>query len=851
MSDPVIPYNAQYDAFANSQVPGWSYYNPWANAPGGAIGQQIIGMAGSAFMNQAGFQPMGIGYQGGLHNNMNQQMFSMAHMKSMEQASKADMSILMSTQRGMFAMAGRHVGQAEEQAMEQFNSYLIKAAPYMDPGLLDTLSGGRSATNLAHFTHLGGRFRRDAVTGYRGMSGDTSAHVAKGLQGTYFDEVNYGYKTAGLTSKDMGGMFDELSRRGMMAPTGTNRERVVAGLMHADYEGRSVQSILQASGVSAPGFAQGKESALSALSETDINKLLKNSDVQSGMRSVDTRRISDTLDKYKGSIAAIKEIFGENGKPNAPMRELMTALESLTQGGLQQLQPGRTEMVVRNMYNAAKMAGVDMATVSGMMQAAGQQTDAMGRNPIFASQMTTGGLLFGVAYQDAGLGANNAWGLQNQKQMMGSHMAAQGRGLNSEVANRMATLLRIRERVGGLSGRSEAIAKGLESGTMDGRLAEMGYGAFRDMLATDAGLSGSQIEQALQHKQQNEEFVYNNNLGATIARYAQPHEMNRLVLQKAGARQGHAFARKLIGTSNGELNDRLGVQMTASWRSMNATVLTDGKARTISAARDMYDYLERTSKNDPGSDEAKLYKKLSGMNEDERNKELRMYAENAWGDAEQTHMDKYGGAPLINDMLRQSTAAGQAQDKASAEVKLKSALDSRAKGVFSGGSPMFNFIRSMQEAGENPTEASLTAIFAKTLGGVNKQQFAGALASQLVVLDKAQDELQTLRTEGVRNASTISKEAADEIDRQVDEKAKAIEEQKNKIQSYMDQHGLTDVLGSMIDKGTDADGNQTAMTFTGANFVINAPEGTLTLKNAKGQAVAKNESRGGTPVATV
>jgi hypothetical protein len=848
----VIPYNVSYDPLAQSQVPGWSYYNPWQGAPGGMIGQQFAAMAGQSLMGQQGYMPMGMGYQGGLYNNIQMQMFSASHMKAMQTASQQDMNILMSTQRGMASMAGVKIGEAEEKALGEFNSYLLKAAPYVDPRTLDVLSGGRSAVNMAHFMHLGGRVRRDAVTGMRGMSGDTAAHVAQGAYKNYFEDANYGMRTAGLTSMQMGQMFDELSRRGMMAPIGTQRERVVAGLMDADQRGIDVGSILQNNGINAGRFTGGgAESMLKGLNDSEINKLSKNTDVQHGMRSVDAKRITDTLDKYKGAIAAVQEIFGENGRPNAPMRELMNALEQLTQNGMQQLQPGRTEMVVRNMYNAAKAAGVDMATVTGMMQAAGQQTNEMGRNPLFATQMTTGGLVFGAAYNDAGLGANPAWGLQTQKQMIGSHMAATGRAINSELANRVATMFRLRDRVGSMGGRSGQILKDIESGVMDGRLADMGYGAFRDMVAGDTGLSTNQIETALQHRQQNEEFIYNNNLGGIINRYAQPHEMDRKVLGMAGESQANAMTRKLLGKGNfSGLNTRLSQNLTASWRSMNATVMTNGKARTISASRDLYDYLERTAKNDPGSDEAKLYGKLKGMSEADRNRELNMYAENAWGEAEQNYMEDYGGEPLINVMLRQSAAAGLATDKAGAEVKLKSALEARSAGIFSGGSPLFNLIKNIQQAGENPNQATLTDVLAKSLGGIGKKELAGKLASDLIALDKAQDKLKEMH-DSAPQAAERGKEAENALEEQSNIQMRVIEDMKKKIQSFMDENGLTQTLGSLIDEEKGGPGsNETAMNFPGCTINITAPEGTLTLKNAKGTAVAKNETRRGGAVAT-
>lgn len=849
MSDPVVPYNAQFDPLSNSQLPGWNYHNPWANAPGGPIGQQVASMAGSYLMGQNGFVATGMGYSGSLNNNMQQQMFSATHLQAMQQASARDMDIMLQTQRGMFAMMGQNVGAEEEKALRAFNAYAAKVGPYIDPRTYDVLTGGRGEGNLTRALHIGGQSRRDPVTGYWGMSADTSSHISQGLHQTYFDEPNYQQKTAGLTSWQMGQMFDELNRRGMMPSIGTERERVVAGLMAAQSNGKDVTAILNNAGVDSSRFAGGKESLLHGLGDDAISKLAKDSDVQSGMRSADAGRIAQVLDKYKGAVSAVQEIFGDAGHPNAPMRDLLNALDALTQGAMQQVDPGRTEMTVRNMYNAAKAAGVDMNTVAGMMQAAGMQTNAMGINPIFTSQMVTGGLVFGAAYNDSGIGSVPAWGMQNQKQMMGSYMGAYGRAINSDLANRVGALMRLDERFGGFTGDAAELIEQIKKGTMPANLAGMGYSDFVSMLTkNNPGISAYEVETAFNAEQANQEYIYKNNLGGLITRFAQPEELKNQVLLPSFSEQAYGKVTKLLGAGkHGGLADRMAKEMASSFMSMSDAIFTNAKSRNIRTATDLSKYLSETAAKDPNSEEAKLWSKLQTMTPEEREKELSLLAENAYTEAEQHWKELGGEGGLVSARKMYSKEASDSYGKISADVQLKSALDSIRKGTLAGGSPLMTVMQALQEAGQNPSEATLKGVIAKSLGGTGKEKLAGTLATDLWTLHKSYEELDDLQNSKLSGAAARGdKDAEARYQKLYDDKKKVIEETQQKIQKYMDDNGLTQTLGEMTSNGG---GGDAAINF--GTVIIQAGNAEITIKDAKGRgAPAKNETRGGSPVST-
>src|SRR5476649_2789474 len=82
----------------------------------------------------------------------------------------------------------------------------------------------------------------------------------------------------------------------------------------------------------------------------------------------DLRERPRSLKSYTAAIAAVRDLFGDNGRPNAPMRELIAGLEALTAGAVGQIDPGRLNGLVRNTYNLAKQTGIPLNNLMMMQQ---------------------------------------------------------------------------------------------------------------------------------------------------------------------------------------------------------------------------------------------------------------------------------------------------------------------------------------------------------------------------------------------------------------------------------------------------------------------------------------------------
>jgi hypothetical protein len=97
--------------------------------------------------------------------------------------------------------------------------------------------------------------------------------------------------------------------------------------------------------------------------------------------NVDSQRTASALKKYSGAVDAIREIFGDNGNPNAPMPALLAALDHLTQGANFQMDAKDVEATLRQMQMTAKEAGIGFEQMSGMAAEMGAMGQMLGLSP--------------------------------------------------------------------------------------------------------------------------------------------------------------------------------------------------------------------------------------------------------------------------------------------------------------------------------------------------------------------------------------------------------------------------------------------------------------------------------------
>ena len=171
---------------------------------------------------------------------------------------------------------------------------------------------------MAQHLFRGGQYRMDGA-GRMGLSGEDLREltdtIGKRLYGTPEDTA----VMRGIGMGQLGLVFDEGQRRGYLPGTLGARSR------------------------------DGQLAALSRETGKTTAELAKLDDAEFGrqLRQFDANRVSARLKELAGSVSAMRELFGTMGQPNAPMTQIINALEAITQNRLANMPAAQVEQTVR------------------------------------------------------------------------------------------------------------------------------------------------------------------------------------------------------------------------------------------------------------------------------------------------------------------------------------------------------------------------------------------------------------------------------------------------------------------------------------------------------------------------
>lgn len=158
-------------------------------------------------------------------------------------------------------------------------------------------------------------------------------------------------------------------------------------------------------------IAAVQAAAESGVSAQEIEKM-ESYDAVAG--NVDAKRSAAAIKKYTGSLAAVREIFGDNGNPNAPMPALMAALDHLSQGAAGQMDPKKIEASLRSMQHLAKESGIGFEQMAGMASQMGAMGDMMGISKSQTMHNQVNAMAMIKTMRDTGAFANPVFGAMSQ-----------------------------------------------------------------------------------------------------------------------------------------------------------------------------------------------------------------------------------------------------------------------------------------------------------------------------------------------------------------------------------------------------------------------------------------------------
>lgn len=457
MSDPNNPYSP-FSAFnrgvpVGNPMPDTSPLAP-LNLQQYGIGGIIAGAVGNAYMSNAmqqqGIMPMGNAgsymqaYRTRQHLQMRQNVSN--------QLASEDAAGIYRTLRGGAALMGMPFNEQQREAARNFSQNIAALGPTLAmvaPEFLDAISGEKGSVQvLASQMMEANRYRMDPMTGKMGFSSDSNKDMVRQVFGTMFAKDNMA-RMQGIRAGDIGQMYRELSAEGLAGPTGTLRDRTIRALQEARESGTDLTAVGDQVGVRI-----GVGTNLQSLSNEDLAKMRQDKGIQTKLTQADARQVTDRLQSYVSSVAAMREVFGENGDPNAPMPKLLNALRGLTSGQMQGFDAARLNTMVRDIQSMSQMSGKSVDQILAMNQMA-HQANAMALGPAYGRygvQFDHASTRLGVAagMSVAQLGGAVGFGALNRQQVEQTAQQQFAASLNSEMFNALGVMTRL-EQSGGFS----------------------------------------------------------------------------------------------------------------------------------------------------------------------------------------------------------------------------------------------------------------------------------------------------------------------------------------------------------------------------------------------------------------
>ncbi len=638
---------------------------PGMGGPQGAILQMILEPVISSALGP-GFLPAQFQPTQNVYDHYRRRMQYQAMQSTVSAAAKSDEEIYASIVRGTAMTAGVQWNDDRERAARMMASDMTRISPIlaqMMPDTFDRLHGARgSAQVMAQGIFSGGRYRTDPITGMLGMSADSTSALNRDLYERLYGPGADLTVMKGLGAGRAGQMYDEMSRRGFL-PRSLSRDESVRGVATEELSGRGLR-----------GADLEREIGKTV---DDLGKLAS-PQLEEKLRRFESGRVADRIKNMAGAVAAMRDVFGDMGRPDAPMTELIEGLQVITQGGLATMSAGKIEATVRDMANLARRTGMGMDNMTIMMATAAQKADAMGLDRGFGVAAGMQSAAFGISYSN-NIGGTPAWGRADKERSIAVDQQLRLNAAASPVANQLAAVVRLGKDIGFKAGsEGEALYRAVTAGettyTFDGKTKSVHAksGEWRDLM----GRSGIDVGLASAYRSEtayNQKYVSENDLQDLTRRLQFDVDVApRLnMAYQRGARQAGITDRNTLA--------KLGA---AAAKGLGSGIATDDLQNPDAVAGYLADQLGI----DRG-DAAKMG-------------QLRQAAEHGWASVEQavktnSRLRGYKSADQLITMQRRAMTSGAAteMDETRQESRLQSALAGLGQ-----GSPLSRLMDSLADA---------------------------------------------------------------------------------------------------------------------------------------------------------
>lgn len=489
----------------------------------------------------------------GFYEQMQAQEFFMANQQAMQMATQSDTSSINRTLGGLTQMmTGEPLTEAERTRNFNIASTTSQMMPMLTqmlgPDLVDSLHGSRgSAAIFASQLHSALRTSRDPVTGAIGMSGESAGNISRGVYENLFGDDYNPATLRGMSAGQAGMLAKELQTRGLLGvplgrlgleerraalPDSLSDEtfRRIARDTKAIRElgGDATQEQLDAATAGVRGtYAKLKDRTSGPLTAADVS----NEDAMPGgedlLRTADASRISGRLKNLSGAVKAMREIFGDMGNPNAPMREIVDGLNKLTQGGLSSMSAEKLEMTVRKTQAIAKQTGMSVEGIMALTDQATQMGDPLGlhrKQAVFNAQQSA---LFAASGADSLYLDSRISGQVSAEHLAAADLQLRTHATAAPAANQMRAAIRMLNTGMVAPAEGSKLAKYIEAiktGSKDYEF-RMEEADYVDMLAEGPnGANRGAVEMLLRDRLGNQSYGDEYDIGGTVRRNSMPRD---------------------------------------------------------------------------------------------------------------------------------------------------------------------------------------------------------------------------------------------------------------------------------------------------------------------------------------
>ena len=346
--------------------------------------------------------------------NLMDQMVSAKYMRTMTAAEEQ------SRARGTEVLADRFIRmrgnfdhtQISPMGAAQFNTIAGSINNRTVMPMLEMMMGAQNAediffgrrgdpTKLQQAVSSIGFYRPDSVTGGSMMSGESLQQFSNQIYNNLYGPDADLNDISGFSAGRVGNMMTDLARRGLLPQSmsrigNQQRARELTNLGFDAATGGFADAALDRSifgdtrGITDPNELAAKNAEIAKVRKAvqdnapleEIEKLAGGADT---IRRIDASRVANSLKGYSEAVGAVRQIFGDNGMGNAPMGQLIAALEALTQNSMSAMTPAKIENLMRRTQMASREGGVSLEALMGLSARTGALAQQRGLTPEIAA----------------------------------------------------------------------------------------------------------------------------------------------------------------------------------------------------------------------------------------------------------------------------------------------------------------------------------------------------------------------------------------------------------------------------------------------------------------------------------